>query len=157
MLDGMREGSVVLDMAANAETGGNCVGSVAGGKAVVSGVTVIGYTDLPSRLPATSSEMFAKNIYNFVTSLGQTKGKELPENHLWLDLEDDAVNCMLVAHDGDGRWPTPMYNPPPPPPQAEVVEAADAAEAAKRTRRPSSWRAQRWRLASRAHSSPVDS
>ena len=78
MLDGMREGSVVLDMAANAETGGNCVGSVAGGKAVVSGVTVIGYTDLPSRLPATSSEMFAKNIYNFVTSLGQTKGKELP-------------------------------------------------------------------------------
>jgi NAD(P) transhydrogenase len=131
MLDGMREGSVVLDMAANAETGGNCVGSVAGGKAVVSGVTVIGYTDLPSRLPATSSEMFAKNIYNFVTSLGQTKGKELPENHLWLDLEDDAVNCMLVAHDGENRWPTPMYNPPPPPPKAEVVEAADAAEAAE--------------------------
>lgn len=79
------------------------------------GVTCIGYTDLPSRLPTTSSSLYSNNISKFFLSAGPhtTKCKD----HFYIDHEDEAVRGMLVLENGKMMWPAPL--PPPPPPQKE--------------------------------------
>ena len=119
MVAAMRPGSVILDMAADPDTGGNVIGSEADASVVTdSGITIIGYRDLPSRLPSTASDLYANNQRKFLLSLtadGDNKA-------FVLDKADDATNCMLVVEEGANLWPTPMYSPPPPPPAAEVEE-----------------------------------
>jgi NAD(P) transhydrogenase subunit alpha len=101
MVAGMRPGSVIVDMAAG--MGGNVAGSVADDVVVTAnGVTVIGYTDLPARLPAQASQLFGTNLVNLVKLL--TPGKD---GQVVLDLDDVVQRSMVVARDGKTLWPPP--------------------------------------------------
>ncbi|KAJ1421111.1 NAD(P) transhydrogenase beta subunit-domain-containing protein, partial [Ochromonadaceae sp. CCMP2298] len=111
MLQGMRPGSVVLDMAA-APGGGNCAGSKP--NEVVSdesGVTLIGYTDLPSRAATTASQLYGNNAAKFLLSAGPTTSKQ--QGMFYPDYNDPAVRGMLVMDQGVMTWPNPNpYQPP---------------------------------------------
>src|SRR5689334_21302173 len=117
MVASMRPGSVVVDMAA--AQGGNVAGSVAD-EIVVTGneVTIIGYTDLPGRLPAQASQLYGTNLVNLLTLL--TPGKD---GELVLDLDDVVVRTITVVRDGEVLWPpppvqvstAPVVAPPPAP------------------------------------------
>ncbi|RNF82150.1 Re/Si-specific NAD(P)(+) transhydrogenase subunit alpha [Streptomyces botrytidirepellens] len=97
----MKPGSVIVDMAA--AQGGNVEGTVAG-KAVVTGndVTIIGYTDLPGRLPAQASQLYGTNLVNLMKLL--TPGKD---GRLVLDFDDVVQRSMTVVRDGEKTWPPP--------------------------------------------------
>ncbi|MEV8569635.1 Re/Si-specific NAD(P)(+) transhydrogenase subunit alpha [Streptomyces sp. NPDC051322] len=111
----MKPGSVIVDMAA--VQGGNVEGTVPG-RAVVTdnGVTIIGYTDLASRLPAQASQLFGTNLVNLLKLL--TPGKK---GQLAIDFDDIVQRAVTVVLDGHVTWP--------PPPVA--VSAAPAAPAAQ--------------------------
>ncbi|MFI6359386.1 Re/Si-specific NAD(P)(+) transhydrogenase subunit alpha [Streptomyces sp. NPDC050743] len=110
----MKPGSVIVDMAA--AQGGNVEGTVPG-RAVVTdnGVTIVGYTDLASRLPAQASQLFGTNVVNLLRLL--TPGKD---GRLAIDFDDVVQRAVTVVRDGEVTWP--------PPPVA--VSAAPAAQAA---------------------------
>jgi proton-translocating NAD(P)+ transhydrogenase subunit alpha len=97
----MRSGSVIVDMAA--ALGGNVAGSVAGEVVVTeNGVTIIGYTDLPGRLPAQASQLYGTNLLNLVKLL--TPGKD---GQIALDFEDVVQRSMTVVRNGSLTWPPP--------------------------------------------------
>ena len=97
----MKPGSVIVDMAA--AQGGNVEGSVAGQKIVTNnGVTIIGYTDLPGRLPAQSSQLFGTNLVNLLKLLTPNKDGELV-----IDFEDIVQRSVTVVKDGGITWPPP--------------------------------------------------
>ena len=98
MLDVMKPGSVVVDLAA--ESGGNCAATVADKTVEVGGVMVIGYTDLTSRLATHASQFFGSNIVHLLDDMGG--GEEFR-----VDLEDEAVRGALVLHEGASMWPPP--------------------------------------------------
>lgn len=101
MVASMKPGSVVVDMAAS--NGGNVAGSVADELVVTdNGVTIIGYTDLPGRLPTQASQLFGTNLVNLLTLV--TPGKD---GQLVLDLDDEVQRGMTVAHDHQTLWPPP--------------------------------------------------
>jgi NAD(P) transhydrogenase subunit alpha len=101
MVAAMRPGSVVVDMAA--AQGGNVAGSVPDEVVVTpNGVTIIGYTDLPGRLPGQASQLFGTNLVNMVKLL--TPGKD---GRLVLDLDDVVQRSMTVVRDGELLWPPP--------------------------------------------------
>ncbi|MFD4262762.1 Re/Si-specific NAD(P)(+) transhydrogenase subunit alpha [Streptomyces sp. NPDC058534] len=109
----MRPGSVVVDMAA--AQGGNVEGTVAGRSVVTgNGVTIIGYTDLASRLPAQASQLFGTNLVNLLAL--STPGKD---GRLVIDFDDVVQRAVTVVRAGTVTWP--------PPPVA--VSAAPAATA----------------------------
>jgi NAD(P) transhydrogenase subunit alpha len=111
----MKSGSVIVDMAA--AQGGNVEGSVAGQKVVTSnGVTIIGYTDLPGRLPAQASQLFGTNLVNLLKLVTPEKNGELT-----LDFEDIVQRSVTVVKDGSITWP---------PPPVQVSAAPPAAKAA---------------------------
>ena len=112
----MKPGSVIVDMAA--AQGGNVAGSVAGTTTVTpNGVTIIGYTDLPARLPAQSSQLYGTNVVNLMKLL--TPGKD---GRLVLDFADEVQRGLTVVRDGEVTWP-------PPPVQVSATPAAQAAPA----------------------------
>ncbi|KAG7351165.1 NADP transhydrogenase subunit alpha [Nitzschia inconspicua] len=121
MVAKMKAGSVTVDLAA--EAGGN-IETTKKDEAYVTenGVTCIGYTDLPSRLPTTSSSLYANNISKFLLSIGPQTSKE-PE-YYFVDHADEAVRGMLVVENGKLMWPAPV---PPPPPVVEKKEEKDSA------------------------------
>lgn len=126
MLDAMKPGSVCVDLAA--ENGGNVAQTKANEIVTTSnGVKIIGYTDLPSRLASTASSLFANNVAKFILSIGPQTTKE--KGMFQLDLEDDAVQNMLIAYDGEARFPDKIvpYNPPPAPKKTteEAVEKTE--------------------------------
>jgi NAD(P) transhydrogenase alpha subunit len=101
MVASMRSGSVVVDMAA--AQGGNVAGSVPDEIVVTpNGVSIIGYTDLPGRLPAQASQLYGTNLVNLLTLV--TPGKD---GELVLDLDDVVVRSMTVVHAGEVLWPPP--------------------------------------------------
>jgi H+-translocating NAD(P) transhydrogenase subunit alpha len=111
MVEMMKPGSVVVDLAA--ERGGNCELTVMDEKVVSdNGVTIIGYTDFPSRMAAQSSTLYANNIRHMMTDL--TPGKDGQVNH---DMEDDVIRGATIAHSGEITFP-----PPPPKVQAIAVQ-----------------------------------
>ncbi|MCC2030866.1 Re/Si-specific NAD(P)(+) transhydrogenase subunit alpha [Microbacterium allomyrinae] len=113
----MRPGSVIVDMAAG--QGGNVEGSVAGEKIVTeNGVVILGYTDLPGRLPQQASQLFATNLVNLLKLL--TPGKD---GVLGLDFDDVVQRAVTVVRDGAVTWP-------PPPVQVSAAPAAKPAAAA---------------------------
>ena len=118
----MRRGSVMVDLAA--ENGGNIEGTVKDQATVTAnGVTILGYTDLVSRLSTTASNLFGNNVAKFLLSVGpQTRGTK---GAYAIDYEDEAVRGMLVVDKGVLTYPAPPYEaPPPPPPKAAApVEA----------------------------------
>ena len=97
----MKPGSVIVDMAA--AQGGNVAGSVAGKRIVTkNGVIILGYTDLPSRLPAQSSQLYGTNLVNLLKLLTpKKKGK------LELDFEDVVQRSVTVVKSGEITWPPP--------------------------------------------------
>ncbi|GLW72678.1 NAD(P) transhydrogenase subunit alpha [Kitasatospora phosalacinea] len=112
----MKPGSVVVDMAA--AQGGNVAGTVPGRTVVTeNGVTLIGYTDLASRLPAQASQLFGTNLVNLLKLL--TPGKD---GRLAIDFEDVVQRAVTVVRDGETTWP--------PPPVAVSAAPAAAASAA---------------------------
>jgi len=117
MVGKMKSGSVTVDLAA--EAGGNIETTVQDELIVTdNGVTCIGYTDLPSRLPTTSSSLYANNISKFLLSAGPQTTKE--KEYFYVDHDDEAVRGMLVVENGKLMFPPPA--PPPPPPVAEKKE-----------------------------------
>lgn len=101
IVDSMKAGSVIVDMAAAA--GGNCEYTVPGELVVTpSGVKVIGYTDLPSRLPTQSSEMYATNLVNLTKLLCKSK-----DGTIHIDFEDVVLRHMTVIRNGEITYPPP--------------------------------------------------
>jgi NAD(P) transhydrogenase subunit alpha len=109
----MKPGSVIVDMAA--AQGGNVEGTVAGKKVITkNGVTIIGYTDLPSRLPSQSSQLYGTNLVNLLGLLTPKKdGKAV------IDFEDVVLRAVTVVKEGQITWP-------PPPVQVSAAPAAAA-------------------------------
>lgn len=122
MVSKMKSGSITVDLAA--EAGGNVETTVADKRIVTpNGVTCLGYTDLPSRLPTTSSSLFANNISKFLLSAGPHTSKE--SGYYFIDHEDEAIRGMLVVENGKMMYPAPL---PPPPPVVEKKEEAPVVE-----------------------------
>ncbi|RKL48246.1 NAD(P) transhydrogenase [Fusarium oxysporum] len=114
ILDVMKPGSVIVDLAA--EAGGNCEATKKGELAVYNDVKIIGYTDLPSRLPTQSSTLYSNNITKFLLSMA-------PEPKAFgIDLSDEVVRGAIVTQEGDILPPAPRAAPPPPPVKAETTE-----------------------------------
>ena len=110
MVAAMKPGSVVVDLAA--ERGGNCDLTVPDEKIVSeNGVTVVGYSDFPSRMAAQSSTLYATNIRHMMTDL--TPEKDGQVNH---NMEDDVIRGATVAHEGAVTFP-------PPPPKVQAIAA----------------------------------
>merc|ERR1712061_375430 len=101
MIDDMKPGSVVVDLAA--EAGGNIETIAPGEVTVYNNVTHIGYTDLPSRLPTQASNLYANNISKLLLSMTGSK------DHYHLDMSDDVVRGSIVLNQGVMSWPP---NPP---------------------------------------------
>ncbi|EIW85121.1 PNTB-domain-containing protein [Coniophora puteana RWD-64-598 SS2] len=114
MVEVMKRGSVIVDMAA--ESGGNCAVTKPGQLHVHNGVTVIGYTDLPSRLPTQSSTLYSNNITKFLLSIGEDK-------NFGINLSDEVVRGSIVVQNGEILPPVPRAAPPAPtPPPTPKVE-----------------------------------
>lgn len=109
MVNSMKPGSVIVDLAA--EQGGNCALTEPDKKVVVNGVTIIGYTDLPSRLPTQSSTLYSNNIVNLLTDMTPEKNGQLA-----VDLEDQVVRGSLATYQGKTMWPPPKIEDPTPRP-----------------------------------------
>lgn len=132
MLDAMRPGSVVVDLAAPG--GGNCEATVPGERVVTGrGVVVLGYTDLAARLPQHSSRLLGTVVVNLLTLLTPAK-----DGRVVLDLDDPVVRGMTVTHEGAVTWPPPPVAvsaaPPPAPEPAPPAPAAVDPEAERRRR-----------------------
>ena len=126
MVDGMKAGSVVVDLAA--ATGGNVATTKKDELYVTpNGVTCIGYTDINSRLASTSSTLYANNQMKWILSAGPTTTKTKGE--FALDHEDVAIRGMMVIEKGELMWPWQPPAPPPPPPKPpkpeEVVKTTE--------------------------------
>jgi H+-translocating NAD(P) transhydrogenase subunit alpha len=100
MVESMKDGSVIVDLAA--EQGGNCELTEPGKVAEHHGVTIIGYTDLPSRLAAQSSQLYATNLRHLLTDLTPEK-----DGRIVVDMEDEVFRGATVCKDGETTWPPP--------------------------------------------------
>ena len=114
MVKSMKPGSVIVDMAA--EQGGNCELTEPGQAVVKHGVTIIGYTDLASRLAKQSSTLYSNNLLRLTEELCKTKDGVINVN-----MEDDAIRGLTVIKEGNITWP-------PPPPKLSAAPAAPAAK-----------------------------
>jgi proton-translocating NAD(P)+ transhydrogenase subunit alpha len=116
MVKSMKNGSVIVDLAA--EQGGNCELTVPHELTVTdNGVTIIGYSDLPSRLPTQSSQLYATNLRHILTDMTPEK-----DGQMVIDFEDEAVRGATVIKGGEITWP-------PPAPKLSAAPAAKPAEA----------------------------
>jgi NAD(P) transhydrogenase len=121
MIESMKPGSVVVDLAA--ETGGNIETTKPGETYVYKDVTHIGYTDLPSRLAAQSSTLYANNITKLLMSFGE-------KDHYYLDMKDEVIRGSIILNEGALTWPPPkVANPSPAAKPAQSVQAKKDAKA----------------------------
>ena len=100
MVANMKPGSVIVDLAA--EAGGNCKLTEANKVVVKHGVTLIGYTNLPSRLAAQASQLYATNLRHLLTDLCPDKNGEIVVN-----MEDEVIRGATVVNSGEISWPPP--------------------------------------------------
>ncbi len=121
MVQSMKPGSVIVDMAA--EQGGNCELTVPGQAVVKHGVTIIGYTDLASRLARQSSTLYSTNLLRLTEELCKTKDGVVNVN-----MEDDAIRGLTVIKEGEVTWPAPPLKLPAPAPKPKPAAAAPAAK-----------------------------
>ncbi|MGE4050215.1 MAG: Re/Si-specific NAD(P)(+) transhydrogenase subunit alpha [Piscinibacter sp.] len=121
MVQTMKPGSVIVDMAA--EQGGNCELTEPGQSVVKHGVTIIGYTDLASRLARQSSTLYSTNLLRLTEELCKTKDGVVNVN-----MEDDAIRGLTVIKEGEVTWPAPPLKLPAPAPKPKPAVAAPAAK-----------------------------
>lgn len=131
MIKGMGAGSVIIDLAA--EQGGNCEPTVAGETVDIDGVKVIGVVNLPGEIPVHASQLFGKNVANFLCLM-------VVDGAVDLDVDDDVIQQSVVARGGDvvnnrvrealGLVPLPEPEPPAPAPEPDA-ESESPEEAAK--------------------------
>ncbi|MEH6650672.1 MAG: Re/Si-specific NAD(P)(+) transhydrogenase subunit alpha [Motiliproteus sp.] len=128
MVELMAEGSVIVDLAS--EQGGNCELTVPGEVVVRHGVSIIGYTDLPSRLPTQSSQLYATNVRNVLSEL--TPDKDGKPN---FNMEDTIIRGTTVILEGEITWPPPppQISVAPPKPKVEPLPEPEPMSAAKRS------------------------
>ncbi|MGE4073466.1 MAG: Re/Si-specific NAD(P)(+) transhydrogenase subunit alpha [Lysobacterales bacterium] len=100
MVKSMKPGSVIVDMAA--ERGGNCELTEPGQAVVRHGVTIVGYTDLTSRLAKQSSTLYANNLFRLTEELCKTK-----DGNIDVNMDDDAIRGLTVIKNGEVTWPPP--------------------------------------------------
>src|SRR5688572_29615951 len=114
MVKSMKPGSVIVDLAA--EQGGNCELTEPGKVVVRHGVTIVGYTDLPSRLAKQSSTLYANNLFRLTEELCKTKDGVINVN-----MDDDAIRGLTVVKQGALTWPPPPLKLPAPPAQKPAM------------------------------------
>ena len=125
MVEMMQEGSVIVDLAA--EQGGNCEVTKPNEVYKYKGVTIIGLTDLPSRMAAQSSQLYGTNLWHLLKDMGGAEDYKV-------DYEDQVVRGALVLHEGKVTWPPPKIenpSPTPPPKPKAVVKTAEVQEEKK--------------------------
>jgi len=111
MVDSMKDGSVIVDLAA--EQGGNCELTEPDQVVVHNGVTIIGYTDMASRLAAQSSQLYATNLRHLLTDLTPEK-----DGQIVVDMEDEVFRGATICKDGETTWPPPAPKLSAAPPKA---------------------------------------
>ncbi len=116
MVESMQDGSVIVDLAA--EQGGNCKLTEKNKVVIKHGVSIIGYTDLPSRLATQASQLYATNLRHLLTDMCPDKNGEIIVN-----MEDEAVRGATVVNKGEITWP-------PPAPKLSAAPAVKAEETA---------------------------
>jgi NAD(P) transhydrogenase subunit alpha len=105
MVKSMKPGSVIVDLAS--ERGGNCEATEPGKVASKHGVTLIGYTDLPSRMSKVASDLYATNLTHLMTELTPEKdGKPV------VNMEDTVIRGLTVVNEDDITWPPPQPEAP---------------------------------------------
>ena len=125
MVEMMKEGSVIVDLAA--EQGGNCEVTKPNEIYKYDGVTIIGLTDLPSRMAAQSSQLYGTNLWHLLKDMGGAEDYKI-------DYEDQVVRGALIVHEGKITWPPPKIDnpsPTPPPKPKAVVKTAEVTEEKK--------------------------
>ena len=137
MVEVMPGGSVIVDLAA--EMGGNCELTVPDECIMTAnGVTIIGYTDFPSRMPKMASLLYASNITQVIADL--TPGRD---GKICVNMDDDVIRGSVVTHGNEVTWPPPRPNTPAiarkpvqqaRPPSAEELEQAETIRQAKSAR-----------------------
>jgi NAD(P) transhydrogenase subunit alpha len=120
MVESMKPGSVIVDLAA--EQGGNCAMTAPGKVVTHKGVSIIGYTDLPSRMASMASQLYGSTIVSLLEELRAEDGS------LTVDLEDQVVRGALVVHEGKITYPPPT---PPPAPEPGVPTKSTASVVAQ--------------------------
>jgi NAD(P) transhydrogenase subunit alpha len=113
MVKSMKDGSIIVDLAA--EQGGNCALTKADEIVVKHGVTLIGYTDLPSRLPTQSSQLYATNLRHLLEELCPAK-----DGTLYVNMEDEVIRGLTIIKEGEITWP-------PPPPKVAISATSQPA------------------------------
>ncbi|MEP7150025.1 MAG: Re/Si-specific NAD(P)(+) transhydrogenase subunit alpha [Acidobacteriota bacterium] len=145
MVESMKPGSVIVDLAA--EQGGNCALTEPGRVVQHKGVTIVGYTDLPSRMASMSSQLYGATVTALLEELieksssgtlatGTTPSAEAAatppktggEPTLHVDLDDEVVRGAIVLHEGKMMWPPPLP-PAPPEPGVPTKSSASVAQA----------------------------
>ncbi|MFD1199249.1 Re/Si-specific NAD(P)(+) transhydrogenase subunit alpha [Brucella gallinifaecis] len=128
MVAAMRPGSVLVDLAV--ERGGNVEGAVAGQVADVDGVKIVGYLNVPGRIAATASQLYARNLYAFLETLVDKETKLFK-----LDPEEELVKATLLTHEGKVVHPAFAKVEAETKPEAAAVEAVGEKPARKTTRK----------------------
>lgn len=121
MVESMKPGSVVVDMAA--EQGGNCEVTRPNEIYSYNGVTIVGVTDLPSRMAAQASQLYGNNLYHLLSDLGGAKSY----HH---NMEDEVIRSTTIVHAGEVTWPPPQISQPSTQTPTAVAQAAMGAELA---------------------------
>lgn len=116
MVESMKPGSVIVDL--GAEQGGNCAMTRPGEVVVHKGVTIVGYTDLPSRMASLASQLYSSTVASLLEEVWK-------DGKATVNLEDQVVRGALVAHEGKVTWPPPT---PPPPPEPGMPAVSPAVE-----------------------------
>ncbi|KAI4914780.1 hypothetical protein J4E90_004813 [Alternaria incomplexa] len=153
MLGAMKPGSVIVDLAA--EAGGNCEATQPGKLVDYKGVSVIGYTDLPSRLPTQSSTLYSNNVTKFLLSLNP---KDKKEKYYDVDLTDEVTRGAIVTYNGKILPPAPRPAPPPvqakpaPSPADQIANAVALTPWQTQSRQVASVTAVVWGVAPALHS-----
>ena len=124
MVKSMKEGSVIVDLAS--EQGGNCEETKPGECVTVNGVTIVGYTDLPSRMANQSSQLYGTNLWHLLSDMGGHEKYRVDHN-------DEVVRGALIVEKGEILPPPPKPEPSPAPPakKAETPVASPVEEKKK--------------------------
>jgi NAD(P) transhydrogenase subunit alpha len=121
MVRSMKDGSVIVDLAA--EQGGNCELTERDKVIVRDGVSIIGYTDLPSRLAAQSSQLYATNLRHLLTELSPEK-----DGNIVVNMEDEVIRGATICTDGNTTWPPPAPKLSAAPAAAKAAPAPEVVE-----------------------------